>query len=109
MKKLLLVLVLFGLIAAAGFADEFYIRNETGGYTICYVYVSDSRSSDWGSDLLGNSVLRPGQSITITTTVPIGSTKWDIKVVDEDGDTYTIMSRTIRNRETITVTLADLD
>ena len=109
MKKLLLVLLIFGMTGAVCFAQDFFIQNGTGGYTFYYIYVSDARSSDWGNDLLGRDVLRPGERFRITTLVPIDSTTWDIKIIDEDGDTYTIMRRRIRAGETIIITLADLD
>ena len=109
MKKLILVLLLVGLTGVFAIADQFFIENGTGGYSFYFIYVSDARSSDWGNDLLGVNILRPGQRFEVITLVPIGSTTWDILIIDEDGDTYTFMRRAIRNNEVIRVTLADLD
>ena len=110
MKRFILVLVLLGVVASFGFAnDTFYIRNDTGSYIFYYIYVSDARSSEWGDDLLGRDILRPGEIFAVRTLVPIESTTWDIRVIDEDGDTYTIMRRNITAGETIYISLAYLD
>ena len=109
MKKFILVLLLIGLTTAFVLADQFFIENGTGSWTFFWIYVSDSRSDQWGPDQLGSNVLRPGQRIQIPITGGIGTTTWDIRIVDEDGDSYTLMRRSIRNNEVIRVTLADLD
>ena len=108
MKKLILVLVLVGMLATSVFADAFIIRNSTESVFL-FVYVSDSRLTDWGNDILGNQVLSPRETLRVTTPIPIGSTTWDIRIIDDDGDTYTVYNRRIRDGETITVTYADLD
>ena len=108
MKKLILVLVLVGLTATFVFADSFVIQNSTRS-TFLYIYTSDSRSSDWGDDLLGNQVLSPGESLRIETAIPITNTSWDIRIIDDDGDTYTLMRRRIADGGIVTVTYDDLD
>ena len=108
MKKLILVLVLVGLTATFVFADTFIIRNSTRS-TFFFVYVSDSRIDDWGDDILGNEILSPGELLRVETPIPIGSTSWDIRVIDDDGDTYTLMRRRISNGGTVTITYDDLD
>ena len=108
MKKLILVLVLVGMLATSVFADAFNIVNSTNS-TFFYVYVSDSRLSNWGDDLLGNQVLSPRETLRVTTPIPIGSTTWDIRIIDDDGDTYTVYNRRIRDGESINVTYDDLD
>ena len=109
MKKLILIFLLIGLTAAFALADQFFIENGTGSYSFIFVYVSDSRSDEWGTSLLGVNVLRPGQRMQVTTTIPVGNTTWNIMVVDEDNDTYTFWRRTVRSNEVVRVTLDDLD
>lgn len=61
------------------------IVNGLDSYDIWYVYVS--RTIDpWGDDRLGASTLAPGESIDVDITTGA----WDMKVQDEDGDTYTL-------------------
>jgi len=66
------------------------IVNGLGSYDIWYVYVS--RTIDpWGDDKLGTSILGPGESIDVDITTGA----WDMKVEDEDGDTYTLWGQEI--------------
>ena len=108
MKKLILALVLVGIIATSAFANSFFIRNSTGS-TFFFIYVSDNRSSDWGDDLLGNQVLSPGEILRVEALIPMNSTTWDIRIIDDDGDTYTLMQRRITEGGTVAITYNDLD
>ena len=109
MKKLILVLVLVGLTAAFVLADTFYLKNSTGFWTFYDIRVSYNRSNDWGSDVLGNDVLEPDEVLRITTTRSLNTDTLDFKIIDEDGDTYTIYGRRVRDGQTIEITLDDLD
>jgi hypothetical protein len=60
------------------------IYNNTG-YTVWYIYMSPSSSSNWGSDWLGSDILRSGDLTYFG--LPSGGS-WDIKLVDSDGDAY---------------------
>ena len=55
------------------------ITNSTG-FQIDYAYVSDTKSTGWGSDLLGNAVLTNGAALEVT--VSSGAT-YDLKMVDD--------------------------
>ena len=109
MKKLIIVAVLIGLISVSAFADSFSIKNGTGLWTFYEIYVSYDFSDDWGDDQLGYDVLEPGESIHITSTLSLSSVTLDILIIDEDGDTYTIYGKRVKNGETVTITLADID
>ncbi|HVT03146.1 MAG TPA: hypothetical protein VHL58_07175 [Thermoanaerobaculia bacterium] len=52
-------------------------------YDIHHLYLSPSDQTEWGPDQLGKDVMEPKGSITLTD---IDCDKYDIKVVDEDGD-----------------------
>ena len=108
MKKLILVLVLVCLISTFALADSFLLRNSTLS-TFFYIYVSDSRINDWGDDLLGNQILSPGETLRIESDIPMNSTSWDIRIIDDDGDTYTLMGRRINSGATVSITYDDLD
>lgn len=76
------------LLAAGGPAmaqDPSFRLNNRTGQTINEVYVSSSRLSDWGRDLLGANVLQNGQTLTIR--IPAGQCLNDIKVVYANGQT----------------------
>lgn len=52
-------------------------------WAIHHMYLSPNDVEEWGPDQLGEFVLEPGGSFTLTD---IECDIWDIKVVDEDGD-----------------------
>jgi hypothetical protein len=83
------LLVLFGLcaglllgLAPASAQNRFSLVNNTG-QVIEQVYVSPSRSSNWGPDVLGSGVLPAGNS---TWIVPgFGDCLLDVRVVFPGG------------------------
>jgi len=81
------------------------IVNGLDSYDIWYVYVS--RTIDpWGDDRLGASTLAPGESIDVDITTGA----WDMKVQDEDGDTYTLWGQEIGPKGFVwNVTLDQID
>ncbi len=82
------------------------ITNQTG-YTIMYVYVSPGDARTWEEDVLGRQVLRSGHSKRINL-YGYRSPIFDIRLVDEDGDTYTFWNVDV-SRHDLVVTLANLD
>jgi hypothetical protein len=89
-------------------ADDYYVNitNKTG-YTIFYVYVSPDKSDSWEEDVLGDEVLTNGESRRINL-YNYKSSIFDIRVVDEDDDSYTFWNVDVAKRD-ITVTLSDMD
>ncbi|NKC33004.1 Tat pathway signal protein [Falsiroseomonas selenitidurans] len=81
-------LALFALLAglvAAGSAqaqNRFWLINETGR-TIERAYVSASRVSDWGPDILGTSVLPRGERVWVTPH--FGDCVLDVRVTFQGG------------------------
>jgi len=86
------------------------IVNRTG-YTIWYVYVSSSTSNNWGDDILySDQVLTNGQSINVILGQPLNVTnRYDIRIIDLDGDSYTKWNVLVSNNATITFTFDDFD
>jgi len=111
MKRALTILALLAALAALSGCGAkkapVTITNDLGAWDIHYVYISPADSDEWGDDLLGeDEILEDGQQLT--TEIEVGT--YDIRLVDEDQDTYT------RSDVEITVegyswevTLADLD
>ncbi len=102
MKKSFVVLL--GLILAAGMlagcgpketagpANFNVTVTNSSGYIFNELYVSPTAANSWGDDHLGStSVLKNNGSFTITLD-KYDFDNFDIKVLDEDGDTY-IFSR----------------
>jgi hypothetical protein len=105
--KLALFFILATLPLSAVAADYYVeITNKTG-FTIHYVYVSPDKSDDWEEDVLGSDVLMDNATRRVSLT-GYKSPIFDIKVVDEDGDSYTFWDVDV-STDNITVTLKDLD
>ena len=78
------------------------------GYTIYYVYISETASSSWGSDLLrSDQVVRNRESVTLDLPNPRAS-QYDIRLVDADGDQYTKMDVTVRAGSRLEFTISDI-
>jgi uncharacterized protein YfaS (alpha-2-macroglobulin family) len=87
-------------------AAQVRIVNDSG-YTMLRVHISPSSESEWGDDLLGaTEVIESGKSKTLS--VPAAGT-YDIRLFDEDGDTYTRKDVEVNGTFEWTVTLDYLD
>lgn len=64
------------------------IVNDTN-FTIVRFYGSNKGTDSWEEDILGNDVLRPGQSVRIDFDDGTGYCKFDFKAVFDDGDVLT--------------------
>ncbi len=107
-KKLLVIALLFAIIGAVSAQEWDYVEivNETG-LDIYFVQISHEYSDEWEEDLIEFDVLMTGESILIELTdfpTPI----FDIRLIDEDGDTYTIWGVNVAYEDLI-ITLDDLD
>lgn len=111
MKRAILTFAIFALLAAAGGcgADNpsVTIANAMGAWDIHCVYISPAHSDEWGDDLLGeDEILEHGQKFT--TGVEAGT--YDIRIVDEDQDTYTRRAVEITEQGySWEVSMADMD
>lgn len=75
------------LSANSALADQrdFTVHNLTN-QDIYYLYVSDSNSSSWGEDVLGETrVLAPGESIFVYFDSSLNTCVYDIRAVNESG------------------------
>jgi len=69
-------------------------------YDIYRLYMSSTQANDWGRDLLGDSVLLSGSSFSVTADPG----RYDLKLVDEDGDTCTVMGLSLYGNESWNIT-----
>jgi len=86
------------------------IVNNTG-YTVYYVYISPSSSDRWGEDRLrSDQVLNNGDSVQVRLEEPLRVVnKYDIRLKDEDGDTYSKYNVTVTANGRIVFTMSDFD
>jgi hypothetical protein len=68
--------------------------------TFQQVYVSPTSDDRWRRDLLGNSVLSPGYSLTVT--VPFG--QWDFMFVDRNRDACILRNVIVNRDATVSIT-----
>jgi hypothetical protein len=80
------VLVALGMLSAsvcsAQAQNRFWLVNDTGR-VIERAFVSSSRVSDWGPDILGTAVLLPGQRVWVTPS--FGDCVLDIRITYQSG------------------------
>jgi hypothetical protein len=82
------VATLAGAAAAPALAQEnrrVKIINETG-FTMVRFYASNVSRNNWEEDILGQAVLRNGQSVTVNIDDGTGACRFDFKAVFDDGD-----------------------
>jgi hypothetical protein len=85
------------------------IVNNTG-YTVYYIYISQTATTDWEEDVLGDDVLMNGESTNIRLSYPLNvANRYDIKLIDKDGDTYTKWNVLIAPNAPVVFTIIDLD
>lgn len=85
MKSILFILLI--VCTAFSFAADFRINNQTG-VSIYYIYISKSTDEYWGDDMLGESeILSNGSSKTYDLN---SHDTWDIMLVDENENTYSL-------------------
>lgn len=81
------------------------VRVENASYeSLWYLYISPASASDWGQDQLGDSVIVPGASLTITD-VPSGT--YDLKAVTEDGSEAYVWSFSVVSGSTTRITISN--
>jgi hypothetical protein len=105
----LVFLLAFAGIMTAQSRPRVTIINNTG-YTVFFIYISQTATDDWEEDVLDDDVLMDGDSINVTLAYPLTVTnRYDIKLEDEDGDTYTKWDELITPNARIVFTIKDLD
>ena len=86
--------------------DGYVMVTNSTGYDGYYLYVKQGGKS-WGPDLLGDNILPDGSSFTVNVR-NFPNSVFDIRLEDEDGDTYTFNTVDIET-EDVHITLDNLD
>jgi hypothetical protein len=81
------VLAVTALPALAANRDFRFVNSS--GQTLWELYVSPASDSSWNSDVLGRSVLESGRSAMIRFPGRGNECDYDLKMVMENGDSYT--------------------
>ncbi|HXW77340.1 MAG TPA: hypothetical protein VEJ20_08025 [Candidatus Eremiobacteraceae bacterium] len=66
---------------------DFNFSNDSG-HVVVHLYISPHGDPDWGSDVLGQSVLDPGDWTRIYFSGDVQTCYYDLAVVDENGNSY---------------------
>lgn len=69
------------------------------------IYFSPASQSNWGDDQLGSDVLEKGDSLTLSG---VEAVRWDVRLVDEDGDECVLEDVKINGSDKWTITDKDL-
>jgi hypothetical protein len=80
--------LLVAMFAVPTFADprDFTVTNNTS-FVVTQVYAGSSDSNSWGDDILGSSVLAPGQAVGVTFPGFDGTQcMYDVKIVGQSGE-----------------------
>ena len=105
MKKLRRILIITAVVLClAGCGKQSITIVNNTGYTVYNAYVSHDSSDEWEEDVLGKNTLDEGE--TFYVSLPRGG-RWDIRLVDEDGDTYTKYG--VKTNSRTVFTLDDMD
>ena len=103
MKKILTAVGL-SLFAVHALAATINIENKSS-WEIHEIYFAPSSQDDWGDDHLGNEVLEPGMTLTLTG---VTAGKWDVRLVDEDEDECIVENQQISASEKFSIDDGDL-
>ena len=95
---------LFSEQALAGEKVEIKFVNKSK-WTINELYFSPTKQNHWGDDQLDEDVIEPGQTFALRK-IPIG--KYDVKIVDEDGDECIVAEVQVAESEKVEITDSDL-
>ena len=88
---------------------RFIIVNETG-YDIHHIYVSRQDSDNWEEDLLGDNILENEEVFIVSLLRPLSEgNRYDILLVDKDGDSYSKLNVLITNNMFIYFVVDDMD
>lgn len=89
--------------------QDFTILNETG-FSIYHIYVSPDYADDWEEDLLGDTeVLMDGETFDVSFSGYGDHCTFDVRLVDNEGDTYTSWGVDLCSTYTLSISLDDLD
>ena len=103
-RKMALVAAAAAFLPSLAMANTVKFVNKSS-WSIYYIYMSPSKSKNWGKDYLDGTVLIEGETLTIRN---VKKGKWDVKVVDEDDDECILTEVDIEGDDTWVIEDKDL-
>ncbi len=100
MKTLCAAAIMLSVTTTSVFALDLIISNKSK-YDIHELYVSKSKSSQWGPDQLRKETIDAGNKFTLRG---VADGTYDLKVVDEDGTECTIEDASFDESKEWTIT-----
>ncbi|MEF3697839.1 hypothetical protein [Desulfolutivibrio sp.] len=97
---MILAAALTMLLAGTAMAKEIVVMNGTG-FEIHALALSPSESGNWGPDLLGDDILKPGEGLKINISGEANN--WDLGAQDGDGGQVTFQNLDFRKASQITL------
>jgi hypothetical protein len=95
-----LFIIISLLISSAVYALSLEFENQSS-WEIHELYFSEADESSWGPDQLGSEVIESGETFELTK---IDKGDYDVKIVDEDGDSCEIRDVDFTSSEHFTLT-----
>lgn len=86
-------------ISFASAAHDVTLQNDTD-WDIHELYFSPTKAEDWGDDQLGKKTIPSGTSFKLTG-IPTG--KYDVKIVDDEGDECVVEKVRILDSEEVVI------
>lgn len=84
-----LIVAMVSPVLADDAKQDFKLVNATG-YELKALFVSPSKSDDWGDDVLGQDVLSDGQAVNVHFSPKVHTCKWDLKVTYTDDNSNAV-------------------
>ena len=107
MRKCIIGLLFVVFLAACSGNPSVTVVNNTG-YPVSEVYISQTASEFWGNNLLRNRNIASGASSSFKLPYALDVVnRYDIRLVDTDGDTYTRMNILVSAGVSIVFTFDD--
>jgi hypothetical protein len=96
----LLSAVVVSFSAGLAFAANSINFQNLSDWAIHELYLSPSKAEKWGPDQLTDKVINNGESFELSG-IPVG--KYDLKIVDEEGDECVVAGVKIADSETVVI------
>lgn len=98
--RLIMATALVVLLGGTALAKEIVVMNGTD-FEIHAIALSPSESDNWGEDLLGDDVLKPGEGLKIN--ISGDANNWDLAAQDGEGNQVTFQKLDFRSASKVTL------
>jgi hypothetical protein len=96
----LMLAAVVSIPTSAAAQDRTFTVFNRSSYRINHLYVSPTSYTNWGNDKLGSDIFYPNYRFDLS----VDPGWYDVKLVDQDGDTCVVQDVDFRNGENWTIT-----